>query len=68
MTNQCEAAELGIEVIQHAEGWKASDLRGRVKMDPYWSTMTSGVTIAEEDMQGADTYFWEAPETYVGNR
>ena len=31
-------------------------------MEPYWSTMTSGVTVAEEDMQGVHAYFWEAPQ------
>ncbi len=36
---------------------------------PYWSTMTGGVTVAEEDMTGADTYFWEAPpEHFAGEK
>ena len=26
-------------------------MRGRLTVDPYWSTVTNGVTIAEEDMQ-----------------
>ena len=57
-----------MELIEHAEGWKATDLRRRTVVEPYWSTMTSGVTVAEEDMDGAHTYYWEAPEQYIGNR
>ena len=68
VTNECEAAELGVERIKDAEGWRATDLRGNVILEPYWSTMTSGVTVAEEDMQGAQTYFWQAPDSYVGNK
>ena len=48
-------------MIEHAEGWTSTDLRGRILVEPYWSTMTSGVTVAEEDMQGVHAYFWEAP-------
>lgn len=40
----------------------STDLRGRIRVEPYWSTMTSGVTVAEEDMQGVHAYFWEAPQ------
>jgi laminin alpha 1/2 len=68
VTAECRAAELGVELIEHAEGWMSTDLRGRIREEPYWSTMTSGVTVAEEDMQGAQTYFWEAPQQYIGNR
>ena len=50
------------QVIEHAEGWVSTDLRGRIRVEPYWSTMTSGVTVAEEDMQGVHAYFWEAPQ------
>ena len=58
-----------MEVVEAAEGWRASDLRGEVRVVPYWSTMTGGVTVAEEDMSGAGgTYFWEAPEPYLGER
>ena len=35
--------------------------RGSHVVTPFWSTMTSGVTVAEEDMRG-DSYFWEAPQ------
>ena len=52
ITDQCETADLGIELLQHAEGWKVTDLRGRLLVEPYWSTLTNGVTVAEEDMQG----------------
>ena len=24
--------------------------------------------VAEEDMQGIETYFWQAPEQYIGNK
>ena len=68
ITDQCEAAELGVEVLQHSEGWKVSDLRGRLISEPYWSTVTHGVTVAEEDMGGLQTYYWQAPESYIGNR
>ena len=67
ITDQCEAANFGIEVLQHNEGWKVSDLRGRVLTDPYWSTVTHGITVAEEDMRGLQTYYWQAPEAYIGN-
>jgi laminin alpha 1/2 len=68
ITDQCDAAQLGVELLQHAEGWKVTDLRGRLLVDPYWSTVTNGVTVAEEDMKGLQTYFWQAPEQYIGNR
>ena len=51
-----------LKMIEHAEGWTSTDLRGRILVEPYWSTMTSGVTVAEEDMQGVHAYFWEAPQ------
>ena len=51
ISNSCVAASLGVEIIQHAEGWRVTDLRGRLLVDPYWSTVTNGITIAEEDMQ-----------------
>ena len=31
--------------------FQVTDLRGRLLVDPYWSTVTNGVTVAEEDMQ-----------------
>ena len=68
VSQTCAAAELGVERIDHAEGWKVTDLRGRLTVDPYWSTVTNGLTIAEEDMQGLETYFWQAPEDYIGNK
>nr|XP_040569600.1 laminin subunit alpha-1-like isoform X1 [Lepeophtheirus salmonis] len=68
VTEDCEAAYLGVEVLQHGEGWKVTDLRRSVVVEPYWSTVTNGVTVAEEDMQGIETYFWEAPSQYIGNR
>ena len=67
ITDQCEAANFGIEELQHNEGWKVSDLRGRILTDPYWSTVTHGITVAEEDMRGLQTYYWQAPEAYIGN-
>ena len=78
--------------------FQVTDLRGRLLVDPYWSTVTNGVTVAEEDMQvsqklqiklyiinvsrelcqfesriqipiqGLETYFWQAPDAYVGNK
>lgn len=36
ITNKCSAANLGVEVLQHAEGWKVTDLKGRILVDPYW--------------------------------
>eukprot|EP00095_Tigriopus_kingsejongensis_P006097 maker-scaffold691_size110934-snap-gene-0.29 protein:Tk06097 transcript:maker-scaffold691_size110934-snap-gene-0.29-mRNA-1 annotation:"laminin subunit alpha-1-like" len=68
ITSECEAAEFGVELIQHTEGWVATDLRGTQHVEPFWSTMTSGVTIAEEEMHDVDTYYWEAPEAYIGNK
>jgi len=68
VTSQCEAASLGIERLEAAEGWRAADLTGAVRVVPYWSALTEGVTVAEEDMRGAATYFWEAPEAYRGDR
>ena len=44
ITDQCETADLGVELLQHAEGWKVTDLRGRLLVEPYWSTLTNGVT------------------------
>ena len=66
ITDQCEAANFGVEVLEHSEGWKVSDLRGRVLTDPYWSTVTHGITVAEEDMSGLQTYYWQAPDAYIG--
>eukprot|EP00094_Tigriopus_californicus_P001836 TCALIF_01772-PA protein Name:"Similar to Lama1 Laminin subunit alpha-1 (Mus musculus)" AED:0.11 eAED:0.12 QI:0/0.86/0.58/1/0.95/0.95/24/1780/2877 len=68
ISSECDAAELGVEKIQHAEGWVASDLRGTLRVEPFWSTMTSGITIADEEMHDADTYFWQAPKAYIGNK
>ena len=68
ITDQCEVADLGVELLQHAEGWKVTDLRGRLLVEPYWSTLTNGVTVAEEDMQGIETYYWQAPDQYIGNK
>ncbi len=68
ITDQCDVAKLGVELVQHAEGWKVTDLRGRVVSEPYWSTVTHGVTIAEDDMRGLQTYYWLAPKEYIGNR
>ena len=31
--------------------FQVTDLRGRLLVDPYWSTVTNGVTVAGEDMQ-----------------
>ena len=67
ITDQCEAANFGIEVLEHSEGWKVSDLRGRLLTEPYWSTVTHGITVAEEDMRGLQTYYWQAPDSYIGN-
>ena len=64
----CEAAELGVESLQMIEGWLATDLRGLKRVEPYWSTMTSGVTIAEEELHQYETYFWEAPSQFNGNK
>ena len=68
ITDQCETADLGVEVFEHKENWKVTDLRGSLVVEPYWSTVTNGITIAEEDMQGLETYYWQAPEEYIGNR
>ena len=68
ITDQCETADLGVEVLEHSESWKVTDLRGSLVVEPYWSTVTNGITIAEEDMQGLETYFWQAPQEYIGNR
>ncbi len=70
VTDQCEAAHLGVERMELEEGWMASDLRGTVRVAPFWSELSEGVTVAEEDMTGAgaragSTYFWEAPREYA---
>ncbi len=69
VASECQSAELWVRSVEAAEGWRAVDLRGRVEVVPYWSTMTGGVTVAEEDMRGAPTYFWEAPaEEFAGEK
>ncbi len=68
VTDRCAAAELGVEKVESAEGWRATDLRGNIEVVPYWSTLTGGVTVSDEDLNGRDTYYWAAPEVYLGNR
>lgn len=49
-----------------------TDLRGQFRIDPYWSATagagSGGVTVAEEDVRGLETYFWQAPNIYTGNK
>ena len=63
---------MGIETIDHSEGWFVTDLRGQFRIDPYWSATagggSGGVTVAEEDVRGLETYFWQAPNVYTGNK
>ena len=68
VATECQAATLGVESLDHSEGWFVTDLKGQFHIEPYWSTVTRGVTIAEEDMRGLETYFWQAPDIYVGNK
>jgi laminin alpha 1/2 len=67
VTSVCESANFGVEMIDLAAGWQVTDLSGKVRVNPYWSSVTSGLTIAQEDI-GLDTYYWEAPEAYIGNK
>ena len=67
VTTACESADLGVEVLDHESGWSVTDISGRIRVSPYWSSATSGLTIAQEDI-GLDAYYWEAPEVYIGNK
>ena len=67
VTNKCESADLGVEILDHETGWHVTDLSGRIRVSPYWSSATSGLTIAQEDI-GLDAYYWEAPDVYIGNK
>ena len=67
VTSTCDSASLGVEVLDHESGWHVTDISGRVRVSPYWSSVTSGLTIAQEDI-GLDAYYWEAPPPYIGNR
>ena len=33
----CQAASLGVETIDHSEGWFVTDLKGQFRIEPYWS-------------------------------
>jgi len=67
VTNICDSADLGVEVLDHESGWYVTDISGRIRVSPYWSSATSGLTIAQEDI-ALDAYYWEAPPPYIGNR
>ena len=58
LQGSCESADLGVEVLDHEAGWSVTDLSGRIRVSPYWSSATSGLTIAQEDI-GLDAYYWE---------
>ena len=47
-----------VEVLDHESGWHVTDISGRIRVSPYWSSATSGLTIAQEDI-GLNAYYWE---------
>ncbi|XP_023338185.1 laminin subunit alpha-1, partial [Eurytemora carolleeae] len=58
VTSSCDSADYGVEIIDHQSGWMVTDLSGSLQIPPYWSSVTSGLTIAQEDI-GLDAYYWQ---------
>ena len=36
--------------------------------DGFFLSGSGGVTVAEEDVRGLETYYWQAPDIYTGNK
>ena len=41
------AVDYGVEILDHQSGWLVTDLAGNIQVPPYWSSVTSGLTIAQ---------------------
>ena len=47
VTNICNSADLGVEILEDESEWHVTDISGRIRVSPYWSSATSGLAIAQ---------------------
>lgn len=67
LTKKCKPSDWGAKLIKNMDGWLVTDLLGRRVIKPD-KEPDGHLSVADDEFIGFDTYYWAAPQEYLGNK
>lgn len=67
-TDKCTGSNWPAQIIKTLDGWLVTDLPGSKVVEPDVSPTDGHLVVANDELPGTNSYYWDAPQEYLGSK